>query len=789
MATAVPERIDSLRYVAPFCYLASAKRQEVEQKLTLVEFEANQIAIPRGCGQDEATKKPARLYVVITGSFMVYDSRNLVVIDDALSPGSYFGERAILDTPSDVEIRAITESSAWALDQKDLLSLLAEHNPRFALGLAADLRKKQGIFDHFTSFKAFVFSGLHDPGEGSLNMTELLERYVKLKPALHPLVNDADAVDYEAWSYALRRLPQNITSVYSIVCSRRVLNVLKRAPRLSTMIDSRSSSSALSLQDTTDLEASSHSNHSSEYIISGLSPGIPIKTDARRRTCWEVMPGKVFILLRELVSDYLDVVTCLCIHAIESKKLYNKLKPLGSVVAQLQHGLQLIQSSPDSEQEISKNVISSICERRLDSRDVEGLKLLWPNDNLPRRVLDVLIHHGDYALFLDKTDNSHVVTAEEHWSMRVTHLATDLIGPFENSTESNLVVDIVSSNNHSVLNCLSPYIHSHRTAIWEWGQEHTPELFEEALENDTDRLYPVAKRYFEAFPDEMKRAKEMEREAGICVMLEREFTGISVQLYDLNRLKASGMSFDDAISMDRFQLMEGKRHLLINCDYAFGSQSENILRHLLLSFGQLVRSINILGKAGGLTPHCKRGDILFPTHIVDENENGEIRSVDNSDMSPKMLVRLSGRCVHVGPVVTVLGTVLQSRELLLYYERIWHATGMEMEASWFLRAIDEALNLGILPDTCRTRLLYYVSDTPLKPSSSLASQMTILEGVPPLYSITRLILKRILYADNDAETYMEPNKDTAILAANATVGKSDLRWAKVRNLVRVTYSS
>jgi len=221
--------------------------------------------------------------------------------------------------------------------------------------------------------------------------------------------------------------------------------------------------------------------------------------------------------------------------------------------------------------------------------------------------------------------------------------------------------------------------------------------------------------------------------------------------------------------------------LLINIDYCFGSQGEIILRLLLLTFGQLVRSINVIGKAGGLASDCKRGDILFPTHILDENQNGEMRPVDNFDVSPKDLCRISHRQVHVGPVITVLGTVLQSTELLLFYERLWHATGMEMEASWYLRAIEEATHLGLLHQGSQSRFLYYVSDTPLEPSSSLASAMTLAEGIPPLYSITRMILGKVLSKESSEtkEGAMEQQK----LRGAVTFKVSDEMWKDLRNAV------
>lgn len=297
-----------------------------------------------------------------------------------------------------------------------------------------------------------------------------------------------------------------------------------------------------------------------------------------------------------------------------------------------------------------------------------------------------------------------------------------------------------------------------------------PELFEEKIQNEIDRLYPVVYHFFKHFPDEKAKCEQAEIDAGIATLNEREVTGVSVQIYDLNKLKNSTGAFDALIPEECQVPLKHRRHVLVNIDYCFGSQAEQILRLLILTFGHNIRSINILGKAGGLVGN--RGDILFPTHALDENQNGEMISVDNDDIDPERLQKISGRCVHVGPIITVVGTILQSRELLMFYERLWHATGMEMEASFYLKAINQGKMLGLMDPGIKTRLLYYVSDTPLDPTASLAKKMRTFEGIPPLYAITRVLLKRVLKI-----TDLEDEDRKARLEARH-------RWAKVRNVVR-----
>jgi hypothetical protein len=92
---------------------------------------------------------------------------------------------------------------------------------------------------------------------------------------------------------------------------------------------------------------------------------------------------------------------------------------------------------------------------------------------------------------------------------------------------------------------------------------------------------------------------------------------------------------------------------------------------------------------------------------------------------------------------------MQSREMLLYYSRFWNVVGMEMEGAFYLREILRARSLRLIPEDTRLRFAYYVSDTPLAANASLASKLLPEEGVPPLYAITRAVLRQILCRERE----------------------------------------
>jgi hypothetical protein len=101
--------------------------------------------------------------------------------------------------------------------------------------------------------------------------------------------------------------------------------------------------------------------------------------------------------------------------------------------------------------------------------------------------------------------------------------------------------------------------------------------------------------------------------------------------------------------------------------------------------------------------------------------------------------------VFAGPMITVLGTSLQNRELLkFFHESTWAAIGLEMEGAYYQKAIQSASRIrkSIHPNV-KVRYAYYASDNPLETGSTLASGGLGSTGVKPTYLITIKILEQI----------------------------------------------
>lgn len=627
----------------------------------------------------------------------------------------------LLDEPSDCQVNIVGPTQCLLLPWSTLRALLRDPSElRFSLAIATHFRN-QGIF---AVFDAYVSGALNQFIDGHMSFDTLLKLYRELHPAIHSEMKSAD-LDVNAWLYAARRLPENINSAYAILVSRNLIDVLRKDDR--------------------DEEGRA------------LRLGRMITTRDRRRVCYEVTPGKLFVMIREGSTDVVDLLTCLCLHAVELQKLRHKLKPTSVAIRAIGDALRRIEAG-ESREKVEIEVLSSL--PNLTTAEWKGLRQLWPGRTL-EEIERMLAHHGDYALHAEPGVSDFSTTQHETWIGNIQKAAEELIGPLvdQDGNPRSIIVDIISSNTHSVINCLSPYLHSLKDRIMEWGRTNHPEIKKEEFHNEDDCLYAFSAFFFDTFRDEAEARRLKDREAGIISVNTEpdEMTGIAVQLVNINQLcKSAGTTgLCDSALPKLLEHHDDKCHLVVNIDYAFGEQAYDVLQGLVMIFGSNIRSVNVLGKAGGLIG--KRGDILFPTHLILEKyAEGTLRSVPNDDISPEELHEVSRRDVHVGPVLTIMGTLLQNARLLRFYNLLWRVTGLEMEGSYYLKCIEQNIMMGLLNPDLKSRFLYYVSDLPLGTGTTLAAKMTLSEGMPPLYAITRVILRKVFEHSIRPESAFKP---------------------------------
>lgn len=218
---------------------------------------------------------------------------------------------------------------------------------------------------------------------------------------------------------------------------------------------------------------------------------------------------------------------------------------------------------------------------------------------------------------------------------------------------------------------------------------------------------------------------------------------IDVNIIDLSRLDQKNIH--PSLKID-LSLVEEKQPILIVIDYAFGTQAFDIMDELLNpeifngdSYSLSIKSISIMGKAGVLPG--KKGDIMIATaHVVEGSADNYIVNNDLmlDDFEP-------GVDIYVGPMVTVLGTSLQNRDVLeRFHSSSWRAVGLEMEGGHYQRAISGAIIQGHIPADMKTRYAYYASDNPMISGQTLASGPMGDEGIEPTYMISKAILEKIV---------------------------------------------
>jgi len=233
-------------------------------------------------------------------------------------------------------------------------------------------------------------------------------------------------------------------------------------------------------------------------------------------------------------------------------------------------------------------------------------------------------------------------------------------------------------------------------------------------------------------------------------------TNISVQIVDTTKLDPTRLPAE--ISFNK-KYIQKEQPVLLVMNYAFGEQAYETMDELLKPYDWQdkkiklsIESISIMGKAGIL--QGGRGDIMIPNAHVFEG------TADNYPFENGLTVdQFEGHGLKVlgGPMITVLGTSLQNKDILSYFKlSSWGVIGLEMEGAHYQKAIQAAskirnsisenitLRYAYFSENITLRYAYYASDNPLETGGTLASGSLGMDGVKPTYLITQKILNGIL---------------------------------------------
>ncbi len=464
------------------------------------------------------------------------------------------------------------------------------------------------------------------------------------------------------------------------------------------------------------------------YANSHFKPIVPPK---RRRNCYRIDEEQINIEITRGRSEIYDILTHLTFLFLESHKIMRRIiiHEDGTVSRDWQklEAAVLKNELSQVEREIALTHTANILGRTFKEVTNMYPKFIIPGNE--ERFLNIIYWLGKLALDETINNNKRIVTFSPVLRERLGHhiygeIWADAVKQY--LLENNLMhrpVHIISANMHSVMNTL-----------------FTPEALMEELEGKT------AMEMYEDLSDKgngqlRNKIMKVALENGMKFLEDTSGTNIDVQVFDTARLKGAYMNNN---FME--QSIDDKPVILV-MDYAFGEQAYETMDELLKPYSYEdniihlnVVSISIMGKAGILDGG--KGDIMIPSAHLFEG------TADNYPFYNQLRKQdLEGHGINVvdGSMITVLGTSLQNKDILKFFqESTWNVIGLEMEGAHYQKAIQAASRLrGNIREDVQVRYAYYASDNPLVTGSTLASGGLGTAGVKPTYLITEKILEQI----------------------------------------------
>jgi hypothetical protein len=449
----------------------------------------------------------------------------------------------------------------------------------------------------------------------------------------------------------------------------------------------------------------------------------------RRRNCYRIDEEQMNVEITRGRSDIYDILTHLTFIFIESHKIKDRvlLDDTGEVSrdwlkleAAVNQTKKLTQIEKEKAISHASNILGRTFEEVLDIYDAFG------SENAPDRFLHVIYWLGKLAIEEVVDNNKRTITFSPILRERLGHhihgevWANNIKEVLQSKNLLDRPIHVISANMHSVMNSIfaTPLLKS------KFKDQSDFVIYEELSKSGAKEL--------------RKQVETVAEKNGMVFLPDTSGTNIDVQLFDTAKIDWSKTAFPKA------QVGE-KAPVLIVMDYAFGEQAYETIDELLKPYKKEtllnVQSVSIMGKAGIL--EGGKGDIMIPNAHINEG------TADNyffeNELTAEMLEG-NDIAVFAGPMVTVLGTSLQNRDLLkFFHESTWGVIGLEMEGSYYQKAIQSASKIRkSVPKDIKVRYAYYASDNPLETGSTLASGGLGTTGVKPTYLITIKILEQIL---------------------------------------------
>jgi hypothetical protein len=347
----------------------------------------------------------------------------------------------------------------------------------------------------------------------------------------------------------------------------------------------------------------------------------------------------------------------------------------------------------------------------------------------PDRFLHVIYWLGKLALEEVLQNNKRTITFSPILRERLGHhihgeiWATNIKEVLRDHNLLNRPIHVISANMHSVMNS----IFATNVLKTKFKDKSDMFIFEELSRSGAHEV--------------RLKVEVVAKEFGMISLPDTSGTNIDVQIFDTAKMDWKKTAFPKTT-------FEKEAPVLIVMDYAFGEQAYETIDELLKPYRiekdrkvlLNVESVSIMGKAGIL--QGGKGDIMIPMAHINEG------TADNYAFKNELTAEMfegNDIAVFAGPMVSVLGTSLQNKDLLkFFHDSTWGVIGLEMEGAYYQKAIQSASKIrkSINPNV-KVRYAYYASDNPLETGSTLASGGLGTTGVKPTYLITIKILEQI----------------------------------------------
>jgi len=546
-----------------------------------------------------------------------------------------------------------------------------------------------GIREFKTVTDAMTIRGFYRP---SGKFGKALEASLRdLSPEIYGSMNDPRVVEIKGLEYVIDRLPQGIEETTKII-----------------------------LTDEEQFEE---------------TPFEEIEPLKRRRSSYRINKKEICFIISRGISEIYDIITHMTFLNVEAKKIFRRLQD--------DHGRPKVEFY---ELEKVVNLDHELDPGQLDSA-IWNLSIILGRsyhetresyESFEKNRVEKNSNNGIFSLIYNlamrmekeekSMDDSLVIYFTPSMMKAIGHhkygriWAADIKAKLLELKLQDRPVHVISANLHSVVNVLYAF------AALKGGS---------GKKQSTD-IYG----FFSGLKEKKEKIIAYARKHGLHWLPDRSGANIDCQLIDVSKLGAIKMHPD--IDIDRSCFASDKPVLLV-MDYAFGVQAFELMEQLLKPYGKgdktkrhNLGSISIMGKAGILAG--EKGDIMLATsHVVEGTSDNYI--VKNDLKASHFTSDVN---VVTGPMVTVLGTSLQNRDILEMFQADWNAVGLEMEGGHYQKAINAAIIKGNIPRDVKTRYAYYASDNPLITGNTLAAGAMGDEGVKPTYMITKKIIEKIL---------------------------------------------